>query len=73
MQVSPSLAQILTNLNLPPYPTVTGLPQPITMRSLASFAGALVWAWLLLVSFTGWGRVTGRLLRAPRLDRKSVV
>jgi hypothetical protein len=67
MQVSPSLAQILTNLNLPPYPTVTGLPQPITWRSLASFAGALGWAWLLLVSFTGWGRVAGRLLRAPRL------
>jgi hypothetical protein len=67
MQVSPSLAQILTNLNLPPYPTVTGLPQPITLRSLASFAGALVWAWLLLVSFTGWGRVAGRLFRAPRL------
>ena len=67
MQLSPSLAQTLTNLNLPPYPTVTGLPQPITARSLASFAGALAWAWLLLVSFTGWGRMTGKLLRSPRL------
>src|SRR6185437_2951793 len=67
MQLSPSLAQTLTNINLPPYPTVTGLSQPITARSLASFAGALVWAWLLLVSFTGWGRVTGRLFRGPRL------
>ncbi|MES2220174.1 MAG: hypothetical protein V4587_04325 [Acidobacteriota bacterium] len=67
MQISPSLAQALTNLNLPPYPTVTGLPQPITARSLASFAGALVWAWLLLVSFTGWGRLTGKLFRGPRL------
>jgi hypothetical protein len=67
MQLSPALAQTLTNLNLPPYPTVTGLLQPITARSLASFAGALLWAWLLLVSFTGWGRVTGRLFRSPRL------
>jgi len=67
MQISPSLAQTLTNLNLPPYPTVTGLPQAITARSLASFAGALVWAWLLLVSFTGWGRATGKLFRSPRL------
>lgn len=67
MQLSTSLAQTLTNLNLPPYPSVTGLPQPITVRSLASFAGALLWAWLLLVSFTGWGRLTGKLFRAPRL------
>jgi len=67
MQLSPSLAQTLTNLNLPPYPTVTGLPQPITLLSLASFAGALVWAWLLLVSFTGWGRFAGKLFRGPRL------
>jgi len=67
MQISPSLAQTLTNLNLPPYPSVTGLAQPITLRSLASFAGALAWASLLLVSFTGWGRVTGKLFRVPRL------
>ena len=37
MQLPPSLAQTLTNLNLPPYPTVTGLLQPITRRSMASF------------------------------------
>ncbi|HZC43313.1 MAG TPA: hypothetical protein VE195_04005, partial [Acidobacteriaceae bacterium] len=67
MQLSTSLAQTLANFNLPPYPTVTGLPQPITLRSLALFAGALVWAWLLLVSFTGWGRVIGKLSRSPRL------
>jgi hypothetical protein len=67
MQLSPSLAQTFTNLNLPPYPSVTGLPQPITFRSLALFAGALLWAWLLLVSFTGWGRLTGKLFRSPRL------
>jgi hypothetical protein len=67
MQLSTSLAQTLTNLNLPPYPSVTGLPQPITLRSLASFAGALVWAWALLVSFTGWGRLTGKLFRVGRL------
>jgi hypothetical protein len=67
MQISPSLAQTLTNLNLPPYPSVTGLPQPITLRSLALFVGALLWAWLLLVSFTGWGRMTGKLFRSPRL------
>jgi hypothetical protein len=67
MQLSTSLAQTLTNLNLPTYPTVTGLPQPITVRSLASFAGALAWAWVLLVSFTGWGRMTGKLFRHPRL------
>lgn len=67
MQISPSLAQTLTNLNLPPYPTVTGLHQPITARSLASFAGSLVWAWLLLVSFTGCGRMTSKLFRGPRL------
>ncbi|MHB1937921.1 MAG: hypothetical protein ACYCOR_15230 [Acidobacteriaceae bacterium] len=67
MQLSNSLAQTLTNLNLPPYPTVTGLPQPITLRSLASFAAALGWTWLLLVSFTGWGKLTGRLFRVQRL------
>jgi hypothetical protein len=67
VQLSPSLVQTLTSINLPPYPTVTGLPQPITARSLASFAGALAWAWLLLVGLTGWGRLAGRLLRVPRL------
>jgi hypothetical protein len=67
MQLSTSLAQTLTNLNLPPYPSVTGLPQPITLGSLASFAGALLWAWVLLVSFTGWGRLTGKVFRVGRL------
>ncbi|HET9098747.1 MAG TPA: hypothetical protein VFN62_00020, partial [Acidobacteriaceae bacterium] len=67
MQLSPSLAQTIANLHLPPYPSVTGLPQPITLRSLALFAGALVWAWILLVSFTGWGRFTGKLFRADPL------
>jgi hypothetical protein len=67
MQISPSVVQTFANLNLPTYPSVTGLPQPITLRSLASFGGALVRAWLLLVSFTGWGRVAGKLFRSPRL------
>ena len=67
MQLPTSLAQTLTNLNLPTYPSVTGLPQPITLRSLAAFAGALIWAWLLLVSFAGWGRLTGKLFRVQRL------
>jgi hypothetical protein len=67
MQISPSLAQTLTNLNLPPYPSVTGLPQPVTWQSLAFFAGALGWAWFLLVGFTGWGRLTAKLFRGPRL------
>src|SRR5665213_187741 len=67
MQLLTPLAQTLTSLNLPPYPSVTGLPQPITIRSLAGFAGSLAWAWLLLVSFTGWGRWTGKLFRVQRL------
>lgn len=67
MQLSTSLAQTLTNLNPPPYPSVTGLPQPIALGSLASFAGALLWAWVLLVSFTGWGRFMGKLFRVQRL------
>ena len=67
MQLPTSLAQTLTNITLPSYPSVTGLPQPITARSLAAFAGALIWAWLLLVSFVGWGRLTGKLFRVQRL------
>lgn len=67
MQLLAPLAQTLTSLQLPPYPSVTGLPQPITIRSLAAFFGALSWAWLLLVSFTGWGRWTGKLFRVQRL------
>ncbi|HWF65821.1 MAG TPA: hypothetical protein VN670_00870 [Acidobacteriaceae bacterium] len=62
-----SLAQALNNFQLPSYPSFTGLPQPIAIRSVVYFLGALAWASLLLVSFTGWGRAAGKLLRIPRL------
>jgi hypothetical protein len=67
MQLPTSLVQTLMNFDLQPYDTVTGVVQPITVRSIASFLWALVWAWLLLVSFTGWGRFTGKLFRLPRI------
>lgn len=67
MQVPVSLAEKLASLHLPPYPSVIGASQPITFRSIAAFAGAIGWAWLLLVSFTGWGRITGKLFRVERL------
>ena len=62
MQLSPSLTQTLTNLNLPPYPTVTGLPQPITARSLASVCGR-----------PGLGLASaGELYRLGKSDRETV-
>ena len=67
MQLPTSLVQTLMNFDLRPYDTVTGAVQPITGRSIASFFWALVWSWLLLVSFTGWGRLTGKLFRLQRL------
>lgn len=59
-----SLFREFANLRLPTYPSVTGPPQPITFHSLAELAFACGWAWLLLVSFTGWGRLTAGLTRA---------
>lgn len=67
MQLSPSLVQMLTHFNLRPYASVTGLMQPVTARSIAWFLWALAWAWILLMSFTGWGRLTAKLFRAQRL------
>jgi hypothetical protein len=62
-----SLIQTFQNYHLQPYPSFTGIPQPITVGSVAHFLGALLWAWLLLVSLTGWGRMTGKLFRVPTL------
>lgn len=67
MHFSISLIQTLKDFQLQPYPSVTGLPQPITIRSISYFLFALIWAWLLLVNFTGWGRLTGKLLRVQCL------
>lgn len=62
-----SLTQTLTTFRAAPYPSVTGPPQAITARSLAEFAFAILWAGLMLVSFTGWGRYFGKLLRVQQL------
>lgn len=62
-----SLTQTLKNYHLQPYPSFTGIPQPITAGSIAHFLVALLWAWLLLVSLTGWGRTIGKLFRVPTL------
>ncbi|MGC1784640.1 MAG: hypothetical protein WA708_19125 [Acidobacteriaceae bacterium] len=62
-----SLVQTLQNYHLQPYPSFTGLPQPITAGSIAHFLAALFWACLLLVSLTGWGRMTGKLFRVQSL------
>ena len=61
------IVEQLKNYHFPEYPTVTGLPQPITAHSLGEFFGALAWGALLLVAFAGWGRTTGRLFRVQRL------
>jgi hypothetical protein len=61
------LVSELLHYNFPTHPSVTGLPQPITLRSLGGFFYALGWAWALLVSFTGWGRASGKLLRVKGL------
>ena len=53
--------------DLPVYPSVTGLPQPITTHSLLALIGALALCCLLLISFTGWGRLTTKLFRLPPL------
>lgn len=62
-----SLTETLKHYRLQPYPSVTGLPQPITATSVAHFVWALAWACILLVAFAGWGRATGKLLRSPAL------
>lgn len=61
------LVEQLKHNHFPEYPTVTGLTQPITGRSLGEFFFALSWAILLLAAFAGWGRTIGRLLRLQSL------
>lgn len=67
MQAPISLLHQLSDLNIPSYPSVTGLRQPVSVGSLARFFWALVWGGVLLVSFTGWGRFAGKILRVQRL------
>ncbi len=61
-----SLMQTLNDLQVQ-LPSVAGFPQPITILSISHFLYAICLACLLLVSFTGWGRMSGKLLRLPRL------
>lgn len=63
----PSLSTLFTALHVPNYPTVTGALRPITAASLADFLYACGWGFLILLSFTGWGRLTARLLRLGRI------
>jgi hypothetical protein len=58
-----SLIHDLVNSHIDTYPSVTGAHRPITLFSIAEFAGTLLWAWMLLLSFAGWGRASARLLR----------
>src|ERR1035437_7901145 len=67
MQFPTSLVQILANYNLQPYPSFTGLQQPLTVHAVTRFLCALLWACVLLVSFTGWGRLAGKGLRIQSL------
>ena len=62
-----SLVEQLKYYHFPQYPSVTGLPQAITARSLGEFFYAIAWVLLLLVAFTGWGRAIGHLFRVRRL------
>ncbi len=61
------LLQQLIESTIPVYPSVTGLHQPVTAKSLALFLYALGWAWILLIACTGWGRFTGKLVRVRSL------
>lgn|GEM_PF-1471599 len=64
---SASLLQQLRLTAIPAYPVLTGLHRPITLRSLGWFFYALSWAWALLVSCTGWGRLAAKLARVRPL------
>ncbi|HET9086445.1 MAG TPA: hypothetical protein VFN53_02870 [Acidobacteriaceae bacterium] len=57
----PSITSI--HQHIPAFPSVTGGLHPITVRSIGSYFHALAWAFLLLVSFTGWGRLLAKLAR----------
>lgn len=67
MAIPASLAQMLNDFPVASYPSVTGLPQPITVHSITYLLAALGWAWLLLISFTGWGRIAGRTAHVQKL------
>ncbi len=57
----------LIHHHIPAFPSVTGALQPITARSIGAYLHALAWALLLLVSFTGWGRLLGKLSAIQRV------
>jgi hypothetical protein len=66
--ISPApLIRELVNAHIANYPSVTGPARPITFTSLEEFALALGWIWLLLISFTGWGRLAAKILRIRSL------
>ncbi len=60
MPFSVPLMETLKNYHLENYPSYTGLAQPITAHSLIHFFCALAWAWLMLVSLNGWGRMLAK-------------
>jgi hypothetical protein len=64
-----AIASQLQSFPLPSYPTVTGPVPRFHFAALGYFLGAAAWAWALLVSFTGWGRMVscklGRLQPLP--------
>lgn len=64
MPASYPLIHILVNMHVPSYPTVTGLARPITLYSIENFVLSLAWALVLLVSFTGWGRLFAQAFQA---------
>lgn len=61
------LARDFHDVTMPLYPTVTGFPPTITPRSVGIFLWAVAWACLLLISFTGWGKLTSKLVRIGHL------
>jgi len=63
----PPLVQQLIDYTFPAYPSITGPVQPVTFHSIGIFLFALGWAIVLLISFTGWGRLVGKLAHIERL------
>jgi hypothetical protein len=63
----PSLPEQYANLYVPHYPTVTGAAHAITLASLGGFLYACGWGFLVVLAFTGWGRLTARLVKLPQL------
>lgn len=61
--LAPFLIDELIGYRFPIYPTVTGLPQPITFTSLCAFVYSFTWTGLVLVALNGWGKLTARLFR----------